>query len=379
MIRLAIFTDTYAPQVNGVARTLERLVSAVEARGGAVRVETVADPLARRDSRVQRWPSAPFWAYPQLRIAAPLRGAVTERLARWRPTLIHAATPFGLGLAGRAAATALRVPLVTSYHTSFSEYLRHYGLSALDAVAWPFLRWFHNSGRRTFAPTRMVAGQLEAQGFRSVRVWGRGVDPSRFHPRYRSREMREAMGAAGDELVVAYVGRLAPEKGIHVALSAMRQLAATHGARLRFAIAGDGPDEARCRSLAPEGTWFAGALHGDALSAFYASADLLVFPSTTETFGNVVLEAMASGVPVIAPDVGATLELADAETARLFRGGDADSLRDAILSLVASAEERDRCRSAGLRVASVRSWNAIWDLLLHDYVEAVAAGVARAA
>lgn len=330
----------FAPQVNGVARTLERLVSAVEARGGAVRVETVEDPLAPRDARVQRWPSAPFWAYPQLRLAAPLRGEVTEGLARWRPTLIHAATPFGVGLAGRAAATALRVPLVTSYHTSFTEYLRHYGLSALDAVAWPFLRWFHNSGRSTFAPTRMVAQQLEAQGFRGVRVWGRGVDPARFHPRFRSGAMREAMGVRGDELVVAYVGRLAPEKGVHVALEAMRQLAATHGSRVRFVIAGDGPDDARCRALAPQGTRFAGALHGDALASFYASADLLVFPSTTETFGNVVLEAMASGVPVIAPDVGATLELADGASARLFRGGDAESLRDAMAALASSAAER---------------------------------------
>jgi phosphatidylinositol alpha 1,6-mannosyltransferase len=355
-----------------VARTLERLVAAVEARGGAVRVETVEDPLAARDARVQRWASAPFWAYPQLRLAAPLRGEVTEGLARWRPTLVHAATPFGVGLAGRAAALALRVPFVTSYHTSFSEYLRHYGLGALDAVAWPYLRWFHNSGRRTFVPTRLVADQLRGQGFRGVRVWGRGVDPSCFHPRFRTREMREAMGAYGDEIVVAYVGRLAPEKGVHVALSAMRELAVRQGARVRFAIAGDGPDEARCRALAPEGTWFAGALHGEALSAFYASADLLVFPSTTETFGNVVLEAMASGVPVIAPDVGATLELADAASARLFRGGDAESLREAIEALVADPTERARCRAAGLSVAASRSWNAVWDGLLADYAEALA-------
>src|SRR5690606_34165281 len=129
-----------------------RLVQAVEARGGAVRVETVEDPQAVRDPRVLRWPSRPFWAYPQLRMAAPLRAAVAEGLARWRPTLIHATTPFGVGLAGRSAARSLGVPLVTSYHTSFTAYLRHYGLSALDAVAWPYLRWFHNSGRRTFAP-----------------------------------------------------------------------------------------------------------------------------------------------------------------------------------------------------------------------------------
>lgn len=354
-------------------------MTAVEARGGSVRVETVEDPLAPRDRRVQRWPSAPFWAYPQLRLAAPLRGEVTERLARWRPTLIHAATPFGVGLAGRAAATALRVPLVTSYHTSFSEYLRHYGLSALDAISWPYLRWFHNSGLRTFAPSRMVADELKGQGFRGVGVWGRGVDPERFHPRFRSREMREAMGAGKDDLVVAYVGRLAPEKGVHVALEAMHRVAATHGPRVRFAFAGDGPDEARCRALAPPGTWFAGALHGDALSAFYASADLFVFPSTTETFGNVVLEAMASGLPAVAPDVGATLELAHRGTARLFRGGDSHSLAVATVALLDSPQERCRLREAGLAVAAARSWQSVWDALLDDYLEVTGARSQRAA
>lgn len=378
-LRLAIFTDTYAPQVNGVARTLERLVAAVEARGGAVRVETAEDPIAPRDARVQRWPSAPFWAYPQLRVAAPRRGEVTERLARWRPTLIHAATPFGVGLAGRAAATALRVPLVTSYHTSFSEYLRHYGLGALDAVAWPYLRWFHNSGRRTFVPTESVAGQLRGQGFHGLRVWGRGVDPTRFHPRFRSGEMRAAMGARGDELVVAYVGRLAPEKGVHVALEAMHRVAQTMGTQVRFALAGDGPAEARCRALAPPGTWFAGALHGAALSAFYASADLFVFPSTTETFGNVILEAMASGVPVVAPDVGATLELAGPGTARLVRGGDVSSLAQGIVALVHDSAERARLRRAGLRVASARTWAAVWDRLLAEYRDVIDSRTDRAA
>jgi phosphatidylinositol alpha 1,6-mannosyltransferase len=366
-LRLAIFTDTFAPQVNGVARTLERLVGAVQARGGAVRVETVGDPAASPDSDVHRWPSAPFWAYPQLRMAAPLRGAVTRALAQWRPTLIHAATPFGVGLAGRAAARALGVPLVSSYHTSFAEYLRHYGLRALDAVAWPYLRWFHNSGRRTFAPSKQVADDLRTQGFEGVRVWSRGVDPARFHPRFRSAAMRRAMGAADGALVVAYVGRLAPEKGVPLALEAMRALRRTHGERLAFAFAGDGPDEARCRAVAPEGTWFAGTLHGEDLSRFYASADVLVFPSTTETFGNVVLEAMASGVPVVAPDRGATLELADATTAQLFRGGDAASLAAAIAALTAAPARRARLREAGLALAAARSWEAVWDGLFAEY------------
>lgn len=378
-LRLAIFTDTYAPQVNGVARTLERLVQTVEARGGSVRVETVEDPeAAAEDPQVVRWPSRPFWAYPQLRMAAPRRAAVLAGLEAWRPTLIHAATPFGVGLAGRSAARALGVPLVTSYHTSFSEYLRHYGLTALDAVAWPYLRWFHNSGRRTFAPSRLVAQQLEAHGFDGVRIWSRGVDPLRFHPRFRTAEMRAAMGARADELVVAYVGRLAPEKGVHTALEAMHAVIAEHGARVRFAIAGDGPDEVRCRAMAPAGTWFAGALRGRALSEFYASADLFVFPSTTETFGNVVLEAMASGVPVIAPDTGATLELAHDATAALFRGGSAGSLGAAIDALLHNADRRAALREAGLAVAATRTWDAVWDGLLAEYRAAASWGTPEA-
>lgn len=378
-LRLAIFTDTFTPQVNGVARTLARLVQAVEARGGAVRVETVADPAAAVDARVHGWPSTPFWAYPQLRMAAPPKAEAIARLRRWRPTLVHAATPFGVGLAGRAAARALGVPFVTSYHTSFSEYLRHYGLSALDAVAWPFLRWFHNSGRRTFAPSQLVATQLAAQGFQDVRVWSRGVDPLRFHPRFRSAEMRAAMGASTDDLVVAYVGRLAPEKGIHVALDGLRGVMAESGSRVRLAIAGDGPDEARCRAMAPPGTWFAGSLSGDALSAFYASADLFVFPSTTETFGNVVLEAMASGLPVVAPDTGATLELADARTAQLFRGGSAESLAAAVRALAADTARRAELRTAGLAVAASRSWPAVWDALLAEYAAVVSGAGTQAA
>ncbi len=385
-LRLAIFTDTYLPQVNGVSRTLAGLAAAVERRGGAVRVETVQDPLvgeASRDLGVVRWPSMPFWAYPQLRIAAPPSPQVTAGLALWRPTLVHASTPFGVGLAGRAAALALGVPFVTSYHTAFSAYLRHYRLGALDAIAWPSLRWFHNGGRRTFAPSRPVADELRGLGFRGVRTWSRGVDPLRFHPRFRSDAMRTAMGAGPDDFVVAYVGRLAPEKGVHVAIAAMNVLVAAERAggagagRIRFALAGDGPDEARCRETAPDGTRFTGALDGEELSAFYASADAFVFPSTTETFGNVVLEAMASGVPVIAPDVGATLELAHDVTAITFRAGDPESLAQQVARLRGDAQLHAQKRVAGLEVAAERSWDAVWDRLIRDYREALAGDPAR--
>ncbi|MBI1808725.1 MAG: glycosyltransferase family 1 protein, partial [Gemmatimonadetes bacterium] len=288
-LRLAIFSDTYPPQVNGVSRTLERLVGAVEARGGEAMVVTVSDPAARPDPRVERWPSIPFWAYPQLQMAAPRRTSALDLLERWRPTLVHSATEFGIGLSGLFAARERRVPFVSSYHTHFTAYLRHYNLSALDAIGWPFLRWFHNAGLRTFAPSEIVRAELEANGFRNTRVWSRGVDHTRFHPAFRSPEMRARCGADDDTVLVAYVGRLAPEKGIDVALEGMRQVMARYGKRVAFALAGDGPAEARCRATAPEGTYFAGRLDGRDLSAFYASADVFVFPSITETFGNVVL------------------------------------------------------------------------------------------
>jgi phosphatidylinositol alpha 1,6-mannosyltransferase len=378
-LRLALFTDTFAPQVNGVARTLERLVTAVERRGGAVHVETVQAPGAITEARVHRAPSAPFWAYPQLRIAVPSSRGVAERLERFRPTLVHSTTPFGVGLAGRSAARALERPFVTSYHTSFTHYLAHYGLSALDRMAWPYLRWFHNSGRRTFVPTPTVAAELAARGFSGLRIWSRGVDTERFTPRARSRGMRARMGAHDGTFVVAYVGRLAPEKGIDTAIAAMRVVQARHGARVRFALAGDGPAEARCRAAAPEGTWFAGSLAGDELSAFYASADAFIFPSATETFGNVVLEAMASGLAVVAPDRGATTEFAHGGTALTFPAGDPLALAGRVEWLLRDTRLWHSLCGAGLAEAKRRSWDGVWDRLVDDYREAAGLGAIAAA
>lgn len=176
------------------------------------------------------------------------------------------------------------------------------------------------------------------------------------------------MGATPDDVVVAYVGRIAPEKQIPLAVEAMRGVMAKH-AHVKFAVAGDGPALAECRAMAPARSWFAGPLTGDALSAFYASADCFVFPSTTETFGNVVLEAMASGLPVIAPDIGATLELANRDTAELFRAGDVHSLAGAIERVVVDAPRRDALRTEGQRVAEARTWDAIWDGLFREYQE----------
>jgi phosphatidylinositol alpha 1,6-mannosyltransferase len=379
-LRLALFTETYPPQLNGVSRTLERLVRAVEARGGEARVYTTTDPAVPvHENDVWRRPSIPFWAYPQLRLSAPIGGRLVADVRRWRPTLIHAATPFGMGLTGRAAALRLGIPLVTSYHTAFSEYAKFYRLGALSSIGWSFLRWFHNSGARTYVPTRAVAGELDAYGFRNLAIWGRGIESRRFNPGWRSSAWRQRLGADDDTIVVAYVGRLAIEKGLDVALAAMHRLAGATNPRIVFALAGDGPYAEYCRANAPAGTHFVGRIEGDALSAFFASADLFIFPSTTDTFGNVLLEAMASGLPVIAADVGPTRELLANGGGITVTPGDPAALVDAIQWLATDPARRRSLATEGVASAGSASWDEIFDELIADYRRVIAGVYSSAA
>lgn len=367
--RLALFTDTYAPQVNGVARTLERLVAEVRARGGDVEIFTADDPGAQPRSGVHRYESIPFWGYPQLRLAAPRRAAVTVALRRFRPDIVHAATPFGVGLAGRSAAQAIGIPLVTSYHTSFTAYARHYGLGALEEVGWSYLRWFHNSGARTFCPTRAIAGDLTAHGFHDVRVWGRGVDRDRFSPTRRSEELRAALGVVPGGALVGYIGRIAKEKGLDVVVEAAERACALSSRPLHFVIAGDGPYLNELRERAAEAgapITFTGPLAGDMLTAMYASLDVFVFPSVTDTFGNVLLEAAASGVSIVAAEAAPTRELVG-EAAALLREDDTLAWSATIAALANDDVSRARRAAAALEIAAAHSWNEIFDNLFAEY------------
>ena len=372
-MRIAVFTDTFAPQVNGVARTLGRLVEAVRGRGGEATVITVrGDAVDASERAVVRWPAIPFWAYPELRIASPRVREARRVLSQLKPDLVHAATPFGIGLAARAAARAEGIPLVSSFHTDFAAYLRYYRLQALSGVAWPYLRWFHNGGRRTFVPTRRGADELRRLGFEGVRVWGRGVDRERFSPRYRSLALRRALGVRDQDMLFVSVGRLAPEKGIDTILDAARSLQLGNRSAIRLAFVGDGPAEARYRAAAPPGTIFAGRLLGEALSEFFASADGFIFASTTDTFGNVLLEAMASGLPVIAPDAGPTLDVADAGNALVVPVREARAIAAAMQRIAGDAALRSTLRARSLASAAQRDWGRIWEDLFKEYAQAVA-------
>jgi glycosyltransferase involved in cell wall biosynthesis len=365
-LRIALFTDTFAPQLNGVAKTLGRWLSAMTSRGHEVRVFTTSCPGVEQSEPVRRFPSIPFWAYQELRLSAPEWRRTRAELAAFEPTLVHAATPFGVGLAGRRAALDRGVPFVTSYHTNFVEYSAHYGLGALQAPGLAFLRWFHNSGARTLVPTAATARDLAARGFRNLAIWSRGVDAVRFQPGFRDPAVRARMGATEDSVVVAYVGRVAREKGIDVALEAMRAVIPRRPGTV-LAIAGDGPHAAHCRRVAPRGTYFAGRLTGDALSAFYSSADVFVFPSITDTFGNVLLEAMASGLAIVAADVPQAREVVGRDAGMFATPNDARTFADAIVSLVDDRAQLALRRGAALVRARTRGWPRIFDALVAEY------------
>lgn len=367
-IRLAICTDTYAPQINGVARTLMRLAIAVRARGGTVRIFTTDDPGATADQDVVRFASRPFWAYPQVRIALPGTHRLRRALQDFNPTLVHIATEFGIGLAARRAAGILGVPFVTSYHTNFAAYASHYRLGWLAVPGWHYLRWFHNGARRSYCPTESVRGELRQRGFQRVAVWSRGVDCERFAPAHRSDTMRAEAGVTDAQtLLVAHIGRLAPEKGVCVALEAMRIAACARPGKIRFLIGGDGPSEQQLRQRAPDGTCFLGRLEGDRLSAAFASADVFMFPSTTDTFGNVLLESMASGVPVIGADVGPTREVLGTD-GWLVVPNDAPAMARQLIHLADHQDELRLMQPRARRRAEQNNWERIWDQLGADYL-----------
>jgi phosphatidylinositol alpha 1,6-mannosyltransferase len=372
-VRLALFSDTFPPQMNGVSRTLERLVVAARERGAAVRVFTTTDPeQAPHGPDIVRWKSVPFWAYPQVRLSAPRVAAARAALAEWSPSLVHVATEFGVGLAGRLAATSLNVPLVTSYHTSFTAYAQFYKLGALDRLGWRYFRWFHSAAARTFTPTDAIRTELEAHGFRNVAVWGRGVDGERFDPSFRSLTWRRELGIADDALVVLYVGRIAKEKGLEHVLSAMLALAADRSA-IRFVFVGDGPYDEELRAAAPRGTLFTGRLSGVALSTAYASSDVFLFPSVTDTFGNVLLEAMASGLVVVSADAGNTRELVGTD-----RGVIVAVDTPGVIARELRRLEHDRAAHAAIRSAAQawarsRTWTQVWNGLFAEYQRVISA------
>lgn len=301
-MRVGIVTETYAPDVNGVALTVQSLARGLLRRGHAVDLvrpihpDTPATADAGMDVLAVEGAAVPRYA--GLRFGLPARFRLERRWRSERPDAIYVATEGPLGWSAVSAARRLGIPVATGFHTRFDFYVGHYGFGALTPLVRHYLARFHRRAQATLVPTGQLAGELNDLGVHDVRVLRRAVDARRFHPEHRDDRLRTTWGAGAGTPVMLSVGRVAPEKNLHVVIDAYRALKR----RVPDAccvIVGDGPGRAALEASNPDVT-FAGTLRGDELAAAYASADLFVFPSLTETFGNVVLEAMASGTPVVA-------------------------------------------------------------------------------
>ncbi|MBO9826822.1 glycosyltransferase family 1 protein [Xanthomonas sp. A2111] len=305
-MRYAIVTETYPPEVNGVALTVQGLELGLRARGHSVDVVRPrqvgdADPA---DLRLVRGAALP--RYPGLKFGLPAPRRLTKLWQATPPDAVYIATEGPLGWSALRSARRLGIPIATGFHTRFDEYLPQYGAAWLQSTALRWMRRFHNQAQATLVPTRELRDFLATQGFERVRLLARAVDSKQFEPQRRDPQLRAQWGLQDDDCAVLYVGRIASEKNLPLAVRAFRQLQQLRP-RARFVWVGDGPLRERLAQENPD-FLFCGVQRGDALARHFASGDLFLFPSRSETFGNVTLEAMASGVATVAFDYGAARE-----------------------------------------------------------------------
>jgi glycosyltransferase involved in cell wall biosynthesis len=332
--RIGIVSETFRPDVNGVAATLGHLVDGLRRRGHEV---SVLCPRPHRPGATRAEPGVtvmPSLALPgaAIRFGLPALARVADAWGEAPPEVVYVATEGPLGWAAERVARHGSIPVVSGFHTNFDVYAAHYRLGALQPLIRGYLRRFHNRTSATIVPTPALRDELQAAGFRNLSVLGRGIDTSRFTPDRRSAALRESWGVAATDLVALYVGRVAPEKNIGVAVDAWRAMRAA-APSTRLVVVGDGPLRESLQRAHPD-VVFAGVRLGDDLASYYASADVFLFPSETETFGNVTLEAMASGLAVVAYDYAAArMHVTDSQTGLLAPLGDAGNFVQAATRL----------------------------------------------
>lgn len=372
-MRIALVTDTYTPQVNGVTTIVRRIVEVLgRARQNVVVVapEYPGSQPGAADPEL-RVPSVAFPPYPAIRLSLPQPRRVAHFLDDFRPDLVHVMTEGPLGLVGRHCALRRGVPLATSYHTDFPQYSRYYGIGALEPLVWRWLLWFHGSAVFTHTPGEAVRAELARRGLTRVRVWGHAVDTTFFDHRKRDVRFRRRLGVGDAATLVLHVGRLAVEKNLEVLIEAWTLARAQLGDAAVFLFAGDGPLARRCAAAMPWAIHM-GVLPPAVLAVLYASADLCVLPSRTETCGLVALEAMASGLPVIAADAGGLREtVTTGSNGFLIPPDDARGFASAVARLVLDRRLHQRMSEQARLSAVMRDIEEEDQQLLDEYAVAI--------
>jgi glycosyltransferase involved in cell wall biosynthesis len=379
-LRIALFTGNYNYVRDGANQALNRLVGYLLKEGANVRVysPTVETPAFAPTGDLVSVPSFPIPGRPEYRVPFALTGAVRRDLAEFAPNIVHIATPDVVAHRAVSWARRRRIPAVASIHTRFETYLAYYNMQYFEPAARAIMRRLYRRCDAIVAPAESTAAVLRAQRMNSnIAIWSRGVDREQFHPGRRSLEWRRSLGIADDELVVAFLGRVVMEKGLDVFADAIDALKA-RGVAHRVLVIGEGPARPWFEQRVPDAV-FVGHQEGPDLARALASAGLLFNPSVTEAFGNVTLEAMACGLPVVAAvATGATSLVRDGVTGMLVEPGDSDGFADAIAAYAASPALRHKHGEAGLEFAKSQDWDNINAAVLRLYQRVLAARAPRA-
>lgn len=366
-MKIAIFTDTYHPEINGVTKTLDKMKESMDKKG----IEYIffapgEAPFEGEVANVSFFTSFRFFAYPQCRIALPDYGAVKKRLDDFKPDIIHLTTPFIIGLSGLRYAKENGIPHTATFHTDFPEYLDHYGFGVLKSGAWQFLRWFHDSTDINFAPSSQTMEKMRSKGIERLGLWKRGIEKHRFNPGFRDESLRESWVEEG-AVCLLHVGRLAKEKELDVLMGAVGILN-EKGVRFKLVIVGDGPMRSQMEDLGHKNVVFCGYMTGDSLSRCYASSDVFCFTSGTETYGNVLIEAMASGLPAVSvTDGGAGENVIDGINSLAFERGSSRDMAEKLEKIIMDETLRKRLSNGAINHVSGKDWGKVFDGLFSKY------------
>ena len=367
-MRIALFTETFLPKVDGIVTRLRHTVEHLQRNGDQVLVIAPDGGLTEyKGAEIYGLSAFPLPLYPELKLAIP-RPTIGWNLQKFKPDIIHVVNPAVLGLSGVYYAKTMGIPLMASYHTHLPQYLQHYGLGSLEGLLWELLKGVHNQAQLNLCTSTAMVEELRAHGIERVDLWQRGVDTEMFQPQLTSAKMRARLSQGNpDSPILLYVGRVSAEKQID---KIKPVLEAIPGARL--AIVGDGPHrQALEEHFAGTPTNFVGYLHGLELASAFASADAFVFPSSTETLGLVVLEAMAAGCPVVAANAGGIPDIVtDGVNGYLFEPNDPQGAIKATQRLLAAKDAQESIRNNARAEAEKWGWGAA-TRQLQDYYRQV--------
>lgn len=358
-LAIAFVTETFPPEVNGVAMTIGRLVGGLRERGHRVSVIRPSQHKADAGNENEHvLPGLPLPGYPGLRFGLPAGRRLAKQWQLNRPDLVHVVTEGPLGWSAVSVARRLGIPVTSGFHTNFDRYSVHYGIGWMRPALAAYLRTLHRRTRATMVPTAALAADLAGEGLTGVRVVGRGVDTLLFDPSRRSAELRASWGVSGEGPACLYVGRIAAEKNLALVEKTFAAIQVWHP-QAKMVWVGDGPSAKQLATVHPE-HHFAGMRVGEELARHYASADLFLFPSLTETYGNVVAEAMASGLPVVAYRSAAAAELVEHRVNGMVASpGDERGFVDAALWMLEEPGRLAGMASASRQAILPRSWASV--------------------